>query len=79
MKAAPAGRNTRSLMKLVVNANTDLVLGCHIVGKGAAELIQMVAVAVKMNATKADLDRVVPVHPTAAEELVTLREKVRLD
>jgi glutathione reductase (NADPH) len=79
MKATLAGRNTRSLMKLVVNANTDLVLGCHIVGKGAAELIQMVAVAVKMNATKVDLDRVVPVHPTAAEELVTLREKVRLD
>jgi glutathione reductase (NADPH) len=75
MKATLAGRNIRSLMKLVVDANTDLVLGCHIVGEGAAELIQMVAVAVKMNATKADLDRVVPVHPTAAEELVTLREK----
>jgi glutathione reductase (NADPH) len=75
MKATLAGRNSRALMKLVVDANTDLVLGCHIVGDGAAELIQMVAVAVKMNATKADLDRVVPVHPTAAEELVTLREK----
>jgi glutathione reductase (NADPH) len=75
MKAMLAGRNNRSLMKLVVDADTELVLGCHIVGEGAAELIQMVAVAVKMNATKADLDRVVPVHPTAAEELVTLREK----
>ena len=75
MKATLAGSNNRSLMKLVVDAHTDLVLGCHIVGEGAAELIQMVAVAVKMNATKADLDRVVPVHPTAAEELVTLREK----
>lgn len=75
MKATLAGRNSRSLMKLVVDANTDLVLGCHIVGEGAAELIQMVAVAVKMNATKSDLDRVVPVHPTAAEELVTIREK----
>jgi glutathione reductase (NADPH) len=75
MKATLAGRNNRSLMKLVVDANTDRVLGCHIVGEGAAELIQMVAVAVKMNASKADLDRVVPVHPTAAEELVTLREK----
>ena len=75
MKAILAGRNNRSLMKLVVDADTDRVLGCHIVGEGAAELIQMVAVAVKMNASKADLDRVVPVHPTAAEELVTLREK----
>jgi glutathione reductase (NADPH) len=75
MKAILAGRNNRSLMKLVVDADTDRVLGCHIVGEGAAELIQMVAVAVKMNANKADLDRVVPVHPTAAEELVTLREK----
>jgi glutathione reductase (NADPH) len=75
MKATLAGRNSRSLMKLVVDADTDLVLGCHIVGEGAAELIQMVVVAVKMNATKADLDREIPVHPTAAEELVTLREK----
>jgi glutathione reductase (NADPH) len=73
MKATLAGRNSHSLMKLVVDADTGLVLGCHIVGEGAAELIQMVAVAIKMNVTKADLDRVVPVHPTAAEELVTLR------
>jgi glutathione reductase (NADPH) len=73
MKATLAGRNSRSLMKLVVEADTNLVLGCHIVGEGAAELIQMVAVAMKMNVTKTDLDRVVPVHPTAAEELVTLR------
>jgi glutathione reductase (NADPH) len=64
-------------MKLVVDADTDRVLGCHIVGEGAAELIQVVAIAVKMNVSKADLDRVVPVHPTAAEELVTLREKSR--
>lgn len=75
MKATLAGSNSRSLMKLVVDAHTGLVLGCHIVGEGAAELIQMVAVAIKMNATKTDLDRVMPVHPTAAEELVTLREK----
>jgi glutathione reductase (NADPH) len=75
MKATLAGNNSRSLMKLVVDGNSDRVLGCHIVGEGAAELIQMVAVAIKMNARKADLDRVMPVHPTAAEELVTLREK----
>jgi glutathione reductase (NADPH) len=77
MKATLAGRNNHSLMKLVVDADTDRVLGCHIVGEGAAELIQVVAIAVKMNVSKADLDRVVPVHPTAAEELVTLREKSR--
>jgi glutathione reductase (NADPH) len=75
MKATLSGNNSRSLMKLVVDENSDRVLGCHIVGEGAAELIQMVAVAIKMKATKADLDRVMPVHPTAAEELVTLREK----
>ena len=75
MKATLAGNNSRSLMKLVVDGNSDRLLGCHIVGEGAAELIQMVAVAIKMKATKADLDRVMPVHPTAAEELVTLREK----
>jgi glutathione reductase (NADPH) len=75
LKATLAGRNRRSLMKLIVDAGTDRVIGCHIVGEGAAELIQMVAVAVKMHVTKADFDRVVPVHPTAAEELVTLGEK----
>ena len=51
------------------------MLGCHIVGPDAAEMIQLVAVAVKLKATKADIDAVMAVHPTAAEELVTMRAK----
>jgi glutathione reductase (NADPH) len=64
---------TRMLMKLVVEATSDRVVGCHIVGDGAAEMIQLVAVAVKMKATKADFDATMALHPTAAEELVTMR------
>jgi glutathione reductase (NADPH) len=75
MKATLAGRDTRSFMKLVVDGASDRVVGCHIVGPDAAELIQLVGIAVKMKATKADFDAVMAVHPTAAEELVTLREK----
>jgi glutathione reductase (NADPH) len=75
MKATLAGRDTRSFMKLVVDGTTDRVVGCHIVGPDAGELIQLVGVAVKMKATKADFDAVMAVHPTAAEELVTMREK----
>jgi glutathione reductase (NADPH) len=61
------------LMKLVVDATTDRVLGCHIAGDAAAEIIQAVAIAVKMKATKADFDATLALHPTAAEELVTMR------
>jgi glutathione reductase (NADPH) len=75
MKATLAGRDTRSFFKLVVDAASDRVLGCHIVGPDAGEMIQLVGIAVKMGATKADFDAVMAVHPTAAEELVTLREK----
>ncbi len=73
MKATLSGRDTRILMKLVVDGATDRVLGCHIVGDYAAETIQAVAIAVKMKATKADFDATVALHPTAAEELVTMR------
>jgi glutathione reductase (NADPH) len=75
LKATLAGRDTRSFMKLIVDAMTDRVLGCHIVGPDAGEMIQLVGIAVKMKATKADFDIVMAVHPTAAEELVTMREK----
>jgi glutathione reductase (NADPH) len=75
MKATLSGRNTRSFMKLLVDGATDRVVGCHIVGPDAGELIQVIGVAVKMGATKADFDATMAVHPTAAEELVTLREK----
>ncbi len=73
MKATMSGRDTRVLMKLVVDATTDRVVGCHIVGDGAAEIVQVVGIAVKMKATKADFDATMALHPTAAEELVTMR------
>ena len=75
MKATLSGRNTRTFMKLLVDGATDRVVGCHIVGPDAGELIQAVGIAVKMGATKADFDATMAVHPTAAEELVTMREK----
>jgi glutathione reductase (NADPH) len=75
MKATLAGRDTRTFMKLVVDGSTDRVVGCHIVGPDAGEMIQLVGIAVKLKATKADFDATMAVHPTAAEELVTMREK----
>ncbi|MBI2713748.1 MAG: glutathione-disulfide reductase [Rhizobiales bacterium] len=75
MKATLSGRDTRTFMKLVVDGVTDRVVGCHIIGLDAGELIQLVGVAVRMGATKADFDATMAVHPTAAEELVTMREK----
>jgi glutathione reductase (NADPH) len=73
IKSTMSGRDTRILMKLVVDGTSDRVLGCHIVGDTAAEIIQAVAIAVKMKATKADFDATFALHPTAAEELVTMR------
>ena len=73
IKATLSGRDTRVLMKLVVDATTDRVVGCHIVGDGAAEMVQVLGIAVKMKATKADFDATFALHPTAAEELVTMR------
>jgi len=63
------------LIKLVVDGLTDRVVGCHIVGEGAAEMIQVATIAVKMEASKADFDAAMALHPTAAEELVTMRQK----
>jgi glutathione reductase (NADPH) len=74
MKATLSGRDTRVLMKLVVDAATDRVVGCHVVGPDAGEMIQLIGIAVKMRATKADFDATMAVHPTAAEELVTMRQ-----
>ncbi|MEO0394200.1 MAG: FAD-dependent oxidoreductase [Pseudomonadota bacterium] len=64
-----------SMMKLVVDRKTDKVLGAHMLGETAAEIIQSLAVAVTMGATKADVDRTVALHPTVAEEFVTMRER----
>ena len=77
MKTAFAGRPDRVLMKLIVDQATRRVLGCHIVAPEAGEMIQLAAIAIKMGATKEDFDRTVAVHPTMAEELVTLRKPVR--
>jgi glutathione reductase (NADPH) len=73
IKSTMSGRDTRILMKLVVDGSSDRVVGCHVVGDTAAEIIQAVAIAVKMKATKADFDTTFALHPTAAEELVTMR------
>ena len=73
MKATLSGRSDKVLMKLIVDGMTDKVLGVHIVGHDAGEMIQLAGVALQMGATKADFDRTIAVHPTAAEELVTMR------
>jgi glutathione reductase (NADPH) len=73
IKSTMSGRDTRILMKLVVDGTTDRVVGCHIVGDAAAEIVQVLGIAVKMKATKADFDATFALHPTAAEELVTMR------
>ncbi len=77
MRGAFAGQPDKVLMKLVVAADSRKVLGCHIVGPDAGEMIQLAAIAVKIGATKEDFDRTVAVHPTMAEELVTMRKPVR--
>lgn len=66
-------RTERMILKLIVGANGGKVLGCHILGPGAAEMIQLVAIPMGMGATKADLDRAMALHPSAAEELVTFK------
>jgi glutathione reductase (NADPH) len=70
-----AGRDEKMLMKLVVDMESDKVLGCHILGPDAAEIVQMAAIALKIGATKAQFDATMALHPSAAEELVTLRHK----
>ncbi|HEX6267354.1 MAG TPA: glutathione-disulfide reductase, partial [Burkholderiales bacterium] len=65
----------RTFMKLVVHRSTERVLGAHMVGPDAGEIIQGVAIAVKLGATKAQFDATIGIHPTVAEEFVTLRER----
>ena len=76
MKHTLSGRDERTMMKLIVDADTDRVLGCHMIGDDAPEIIQGLAVALKAGATKAHFDATVGIHPTAAEEFVTMREPV---
>jgi glutathione reductase (NADPH) len=75
MKNTLSGREERTLMKLVVDPRSDRVLGCHMLGPDAPEIIQGLAIAVKCGATKRQFDQTVGIHPSAAEEFVTIREK----
>ena len=77
MRSLFAGSDARAVMKLIVDAETDRVLGCHIFGPEAGEMIQLVAVPMGMDATKAQFDAAIAVHPTLAEELVTMRKPAR--
>jgi glutathione reductase (NADPH) len=74
MKNTLAGNDEKMLMKIIVDADNDKVLGCHILGPDSGEMSQLLGIAVKMGATKADFDATMAVHPTAAEELVTMKE-----
>ncbi|ARP94433.1 glutathione-disulfide reductase [Bordetella genomosp. 13] len=76
MKLTLTESQERTLMKLVVDANTDRVLGCHMVGPDAGEIVQGLAVALKAGATKKVFDETIGIHPTAAEEFVTMRTAV---
>ncbi|HVM80715.1 MAG TPA: FAD-dependent oxidoreductase, partial [Stellaceae bacterium] len=76
MKNTLSGRQERTMMKLVVDRQTDRVLGCHMVGRDAPEITQGLAIALKCGATKRQFDRTIGIHPTAAEEFVTMREKL---
>jgi glutathione reductase (NADPH) len=75
MKATLTGGGERMVMKLIVDAASDRVVGAHILGSEAGEMIQLLAIAIKMGATKAQFDATMAVHPTAAEELVTMRAR----
>ena len=73
MKHVLSDIDEKMLMKLIVDKASDRVVGCHIMGPDAGEIVQVVGIAVKMKATKADFDRTIALHPSAAEELVTMR------
>jgi glutathione reductase (NADPH) len=75
LKHTLSGRDEKTLMKLVVDRASDRVLGCHMIGPEAGEIIQGLAVALRCNATKAQFDATIGIHPTGAEEFVTMREK----
>ncbi len=76
LKHTVSGRDERSWLKLVVDAQTDRVLGLHMVGPDAGEVVQGFAVAMNCGATKAQFDATIGIHPTLAEEFVTMREPV---
>jgi len=75
LRSMVSGRDERMLMKLVIDMKSDKVVGCHVLGSDAAEIVQMAAIALKLGVTKAQFDATMALHPSAAEELVTLRHK----
>jgi len=76
MKHTLSGREERTMMKLIVDRASDRVVGCHMVGADAPEITQGLAIAIKCGATKRQFDQTIGIHPTAAEEFVTMRDKV---
>lgn len=78
MRHTLSGRHRKTLMKLVVDQHSQKVVGAHMLGEDAPEIIQGIAIAIVMGATKADFDRTIGIHPTAAEEFVTLRTRTRV-
>ena len=78
MRHTISGRGRRTLMKLVVDQASQKVLGAHMIGEDAAEIMQGMAIAIVCGATKADFDRTIGIHPTAAEEFVTMRTRTRV-
>jgi glutathione reductase (NADPH) len=75
LKYTLSGRSEKMLMKLIVDGEAGTVLGCHLLGPDAAEIVQMAAIPIRMGATKADFDATMALHPSAAEELVTMRHR----
>ena len=76
LKHTLTGRDEQTMMKLVVDGESDRVLGCHMVGPDAGEITQGLGIAIQCGATKAQFDATVGIHPTSAEEFVTMREPV---
>jgi glutathione reductase (NADPH) len=76
MQKSFISKSEEVLMKLIVSKQTNVVIGCHIVAPDAAEMIQLASIAIKMGATKDQFDQVCAVHPTMAEELVTMRNPI---
>ena len=75
LKHTLSGRDEKTFMKIIVDPKSDRVIGCHMTGPEAGEIIQGLAVAIKCEATKAQFDATIGIHPTSAEEFVTMRQK----
>ena len=75
LKHTLTGLEEKTLMKLIVDSKTQKVIGAHIVGKDSAEIMQGIAIAIKCGATKKDFDQTIGIHPSSAEEFVTMRNK----